>query len=125
MTPPQEAVEIPAGIKNPFRWIPIGTKVEKVDFTGIQLDILKWHKEQMAKSNEWWNKKLSQELQKAEDREQERIRKTFLNKVANHTGEFFNPWLIDEHLPNTVLEKLLKVIIKKLDESLKKGTNDQ
>src|SRR5690606_21714577 len=69
MTPSQEAVEIPAGIKNPFRWIPIGTKVEKVDFTGIQLDILKWHKEQMAKSNEWWNKKLSQELQKAESRQ--------------------------------------------------------
>lgn len=65
-------------------------------------------------------KAISQELQKAEDREQERIRKTFFNKIAN--GEFFNPWLIDEYLPNTVLKKLLKVIIKKLDESLKKGT---
>jgi hypothetical protein len=31
----------------------------------LRKDVLKWHKEQMAKSNEWWNQKLSQAQQEA------------------------------------------------------------
>lgn len=58
------------------------------------------------------------ELNKVREEERERIRKTFIESISNHTGEFINPWLFDASLSHEELTAMLSKIITKLDQAL-------
>ena len=64
-------------------------------------EALKWHKEQMAKSNEWWNQKLAKVEQRAEERERERI-----IKIVNNLQEPFGAYAVTKTItPPTTNER--------------------
>ena len=106
---------------------PYGSRSWRIRQEQVIKDVIKWHKERMAKSNEWWNNRLTQAIQSAETRERERI-KSYLfmythqwagddeQRVCEQCHEVVKRWTVcdaSQQKANYLVSELLKALTPK------------